>query len=133
LFDIRPYQYCGASCYGTQLLVFLDFNLDSEILINLIVICVFILIGVICFNVFAILETLRPGFFSEEESRKTSTEMAISLQTQSSNFFYYGFVMPMPFGFDEIIPLSQQALTTATLEDIAGQLCIAVLIDRLGG
>ena len=96
-------------------------------------ICVYLFIGVIWADVFAILEAVDPNSFSGSQLQTASVEGVTSPQTESGHFTYYSFVTLTTLGYGEITPLSRPARSLAALEAVMGQLYIAVLIARLVG
>jgi hypothetical protein len=96
-------------------------------------ICVYLLLGVIWANVYALLETIEPHSFSGNEAQVESVEGPLSPQTRSTRFSYYSFVTLTTLGYGEITPLTRPARNLAALEAIVGQLYLAVLVARLVG
>ena len=85
---------------------------------------VYLFIGLLWSDIYAILEHLQPGSFSFAHSQAG---------TKLSDFSYYSFVTLTTLGYGDITPLTSKARAFAMLEAIIGQLYLVVLIARLVG
>ncbi|MGD2140148.1 MAG: ion channel [Burkholderiales bacterium] len=92
---------------------------------------VYLLIGVAWAFLYAFVELLSPGQFnfgsliSEAAIRESHGELRL--------FTYFSLVTLSTLGYGDITPLTPLARSLASLEAVAGQLFIAVLIGRLVG
>jgi len=82
----------------------------------------YMLIGVLWASFYFLIETINPGSFN------VSTE-----QMDRSGFLYFSFVTLTTTGYGDILPVSDQARSLATLEMITGQLFMAITVARLVG
>lgn len=91
-------------------------------------ICVYLLIGYAWAFGYAIMEELRPGSFSGLIATDPSDYRTLVMQMR-----YFSFVSLTTVGYGDIFPKSAIARTFATLEAVAGQLYLAILVARLVG
>jgi hypothetical protein len=95
-------------------------------------ICVYLVLGVLWANVFAVIETVQPGSFAGLEVIISPDKKGV-LEDQFSHFIYYSYVTMSTLGYGEIVPVTRPARSLAALEAIMGQLYLATLIARLVG
>ena len=88
--------------------------------------CLYLIMGLLWANVFALLETLCPGSFS---GRMLGPENLPWEQFQS--FVYFSFITITTLGYGDITPQTQGAGALCQAEAIIGQFYIAVLVARL--
>ena len=93
----------------------------------------YILIGVIWALVFTTLELLHPHSFRFDNGFFHSNIGISSHRFYFSEFLYFSFVTLTTLGYGDISPVSNLARAISSLEAIAGQLFVAVLIARLVG
>lgn len=93
-------------------------------------ICVYLFIGVIWAFLFKAIEIVQPGSFQFGEA--IARDLA-DTRSINSGFIYYSFVTLTTLGYGDMIPITPPARSFASLEAIAGQLYLAVLIARLVG
>jgi hypothetical protein len=82
----------------------------------------YMLIGVLWASFYFLIETIYPNSFS------VSAE-----QLDRSRLLYFSFVTLTTTGYGDILPVSDQARSLATLEMITGQLFMAITVARLVG
>jgi len=80
--------------------------------------CLYFLLGYIWAHLYYLIFLLQPGAFGIENP-------------DVFNFTYYSFVTLSTLGYGDITPLSSIARAFASMEAIAGQLYIAILVARL--
>jgi hypothetical protein len=80
----------------------------------------YMLIGVLWASFYFLIETINPNSFS------VSAE-----QMDRAGFLYFSFVTLTTTGYGDILPVSNQARSLATLEMITGQLFMAITVARL--
>ncbi len=84
-------------------------------------ICVYILLGFLWALFYYLIYCFDKGAFS------------LQAQSASPNFFYFSFITLTTTGYGDIFPLDKVAMALSSLEAIAGQMYLAVLIARLVG
>ncbi len=89
-------------------------------------ICVYLLLGYLWSDLYAITELFSPGSFSFSAGELTLVSMKGELN-------YFSFVTLATLGYGEITPVSALARTLAILEAVIGQMFVAVFIARLVG
>jgi len=94
-------------------------------------ICGYLLFGIMCAFLYAILELLYPGSFIVDGKVLRPELRRFYYQREISTLIYYSLVTLATVGYGDIVPLSLPARVLAALEAIAGQFYIAVLIARL--
>lgn len=82
----------------------------------------YMLIGIMFSYIYSLIEAVYPGSFNLQSS-----------QGDPSVFFYFSFVTLTTTGYGDILPVSVQARSFAILEQVTGQLFVAVLVARLVG
>jgi len=91
------------------------------------IVCVYLLIGVTFGTLYDFLETVRPGSF----------EMTVPLAAGGGigfrNMLFFSFMTLTTIGYGDIIPVTFQAQSLATIEGVVGVLYVAVLIARIVG
>ncbi|MEN6374890.1 MAG: potassium channel family protein [Smithella sp.] len=80
----------------------------------------YMLIGILWSWLYYLIETVYPGSFS-----------ITGIKTDRFGFLYFSFVTLTTTGYGDILPLSVQARSLAILEQITGQLFIAITVARL--
>lgn len=91
------------------------------------IVCVYLLIGVTFGNLYDFLETVRPGSF------EVTVPMAAGGGIGFRNMLFFSFMTLTTIGYGDIIPVTFQAQSLATIEGVAGVLYVAVLIARIVG
>jgi voltage-gated potassium channel len=94
-------------------------------------ICGYLLFGIMCAFVYAIIELIHPGSFVFDGKRLDPERARFYYQHQITTLIYYSLVTLATVGYGDIVPVSLPARILAALEAIAGQFYIAVLIARL--
>lgn len=84
----------------------------------------YLLFGVFWVCIFAILEILRPGSVSFADGTAVSSFAA---------FIYFSFTTLTTLGYGDIVPHTPLAMSLSSLEAIAGQFFMAVIVARLVG
>ncbi len=82
----------------------------------------YIMIGILFSFIYALIEAVHPGSFSLPHRK-----------LDRSSFLYFSFVTLTTTGYGDIVPVSLKARTFATLEQITGQLYMALTVARLVG
>ena len=85
---------------------------------------VYLLIGILWSIVYAVLETLAPGSFSQ---------VPVPGMPPPSFFVYFSFVTITTLGYGDITPLTAKAQSLAVAEALVGQIYMTVLIAWLVG
>ncbi len=79
----------------------------------------YVLIGVLWASLYSLIETAYPGSFSFAGPK------------DRSGFLYFSFVTLTTTGYGDLLPVSVQARSLAMLEQLTGQLFIAITVARL--
>ena len=113
------------------LLMFRSVFRNNKISLNLIIgaICIYLLIGITCGMVYALLDRLIPNSFVFLNTTHVVSQMDALMQ----NFIYYSFATLTTLGYGDITPLSSPAKYFSVLEAVAGQIYLTVLVARLVG
>lgn len=82
----------------------------------------YVLIGLFFAFIYVLIEVVNPGSFSSSGSK-----------VDRAGFLYFSFVTLTTTGYGDILPITIQARTLATLEAITGQLYMAITVARLVG
>jgi hypothetical protein len=82
----------------------------------------YMLIGIMFSYIYSLIEAVYPGSFNLQSS-----------QGDPSVFLYFSFVTLTTTGYGDILPVSVQARSFAILEQVTGQLFVAVAVARLVG
>jgi hypothetical protein len=82
----------------------------------------YMLIGIMFSYIYSLIEAVHPGSFNLQNS-----------QGDPSVFLYFSFVTLTTAGYGDILPVSVPARSFAILEQVTGQLFVAVLVARLVG
>ena len=90
-------------------------------------ICVYLLIGYDWAFIYALLDELQPGSFSNLSVRATDFIGRVS------ELRYFSFITLTTVGYGDIVPRSPIARTAAALEATMGQIYLTVLVARLVG
>ena len=96
-------------------------------------VCVYLLIGLVWAFIFSALEILYPGSFKFELQNPGADVLLTTNQLQLSQLLYYSYVTLTTLGYGDISPVSPPARSFATLEAIAGQFYLTILVARLVG
>lgn len=83
-------------------------------------VCVYLLIGVVWHDLYAIVDTLIPGAFNSAVLTK-------------SDFVYFSFITLSTLGYGDITPINGPAQALAYTEALVGQLYLTILVARLVG
>lgn len=94
-------------------------------------ICAYLLLGMVWTMVYALIETFLPGSFLR--GGESIAGFANSPNPSISTFIYYSFVTLTTLGYGDITPNSSPAAALSSLEAVAGQLYLAILIARFVG
>ncbi len=95
--------------------------------------CVYFLIGFTWSIGYGLIELLLPGSFSISGHVLTRADYSGHYGFLNENLSYYSFVTLTTLGYGDIVPVTPPAKAASTLEAIAGQLYIALLVARLVG
>lgn len=82
----------------------------------------YMLIGILWASFYFLIETIYPNSFSVSAG-----------EMDRNGFLYFSFVTLTTTGYGDILPVSNQARSLATLEMITGQLFMAITVARLVG
>jgi len=94
-------------------------------------ICGYLLYGLMCSFIFALIEMFYPGsFYSADSSMKLHVHPG-QVHEELIQFIYFSLVTLASVGYGDIIPVTPPARAVAAIEGISGQFYIAVLIARL--
>jgi hypothetical protein len=91
-------------------------------------VCVYLLLGLVGSDVYALILSLDPGAFSLPDRM---VEGADGARVSLSQTLYYSFVTMTTLGFGDITPVSGAARAVSTLQAVVGQFYIAVVVARL--
>jgi len=97
--------------------------------------CVYFLIGFMWSIGYGLIEMLMPGSFSVGGDLLNHMDRTHPSHYGflNDNLTYFSFITLTTLGYGDIVPLSAPAKSVASLEAIAGQLYIALLVGRLVG
>jgi hypothetical protein len=93
--------------------------------------CIYLLIGIIFVDIYALVELLEPGSFAVG-----GKPIALGERIQYGSYaaiVYYSFVTLTTLGYGDMTPVSPAARSLAVTEAVMGQLYVAVFIARLVG
>ncbi|MEE9451402.1 MAG: potassium channel family protein [Gammaproteobacteria bacterium] len=96
-------------------------------------ICGYLLIGIIWAFIYTFIENFIPGSFEFNVPIHADYSYLFSHRFYFGQFIYLSFVTISTLGYGDIIPISTPARVFASLEAVAGQLYVAILIARLVG
>lgn len=85
----------------------------------------YILIGLSWAILYLILETTLPGSFHIADAHNPDGVLSLG------DFTYYSFVTLTTLGYGDMVPVSCQARSLATLEAISGLLTLSVVVARI--
>lgn len=94
-------------------------------------VCGYLLLGLGCGWLYALVETLSPGSFFT--ARQDFLAWLANDRLRRSVLAYYSFVTLSTAGFGDITPVSQPARTLSWIEAVAGQFYMAILVAGLVG
>ncbi len=94
-------------------------------------ICAYLLLGMVWTMIYALIETFLPGSFLRGGA--SIAGFGDSRNPAISTFIYYSFVTLTTLGYGDITPNSSPAAALSSLEAVAGQLYLAILIARFVG
>jgi hypothetical protein len=103
--------------------VFKDGDVTTQRLLG--AISVYIMLGLVCANLYELIYLLNP------ESFNFATETLKQPFNPKQQFIYFSFVNLTTTGFGDIVPVSDVARSCSMLESLIGQLFPTVLIGRL--
>jgi hypothetical protein len=113
-------------------MILLNILVQQEITIDTIcgAVCGYLLLGLGCAWLYALMETLAPGSFN---GRPEFAAWFADDHLRRSILAYYSFVTLSTAGYGDITPLSQAARTLSWAEAVAGQFYMAILVAGLVG
>jgi voltage-gated potassium channel len=88
---------------------------------------VYLLLGFVGANLFAVLERMEPGSFT------TPPHWMLTHPNSSAPFIYFSFVTLATLGYGDIVPARPAAAALTLVEALVGQLYMAILIAWLVG
>jgi len=94
-------------------------------------ICGYLLFGLMCSFIFALIEMFYPGSFFNGAATLKMHGAPGEIHKEVIEFIYFSLVTLASVGYGDITPLSPPARAVAAIEGISGQFYIAVLIARL--
>ena len=96
---------------------------ETEVTMDVIMaaVCVYLLMAFFWSSTFSVLEYFQPGSFQLAERTGSAFQ----------DFTYFSFVTLTTLGYGDIVPLTPQAKTLASVEAVMGQIYIATLVARL--
>jgi hypothetical protein len=94
-------------------------------------VCAYLLIGIGFAVTYSTLDLLNPASFRLPED--LAMGMAAGTEDSFSVFVYYSFVTLSTLGYGDITPVTDAARTVSSLEAIAGQIYLAVIVAALVG
>jgi hypothetical protein len=95
--------------------------------------CVYLLGGALWANVFAMMETVRPGSFVDTGVRREVAAKQMSDAARSFRLLYFSLVTLSTVGYGDIVPRTTLARMCAVSEAIMGQAYLLVTVSRLVG
>jgi hypothetical protein len=95
--------------------------------------CVYLLLGIVWTQLFAIVEMIEPGSFLSGGEHVVKITGEYRSRPGFENLVYYSFVTLTTLGYGDITPVSNSARALSSLEAVVGQLFVAVMIARLVG
>ncbi len=93
----------------------------------------YLLIGISWALIYSILELFNPHSFFFDHGFVINQDQLSAHRFYFSQFIYLSFVTLSTLGYGDIVPITGLARLFASLESVAGQLYVAVLIARLVG
>lgn len=93
--------------------------------------CVYLLAGVLCGYLFAMIELVAPGSFKVTDPNLESK--VVQLSEQPGWLIYFSFTTLTTVGFGDILPARSLARSLSVLEAVIGQIMVVVMIARLVG
>ena len=107
--------------------VFAEGPIDSNRIIG--AVSIYFLLGLAWAFIYALIELTIPGSFDLRSETSADGQHSAFLR----EFIYYSNVTLTTLGYGDIVPLSRPARLFTTLEAMAGQLYVAIVIARLVG
>ena len=95
--------------------------------------CVYLLLGLLWGNVFALLETAAPGTLTEPGRPANEARRSTSEEGRSFRALYFSFVTLSTVGYGDIVPGTGLARMCAVTEAMMGQGYLLVMVSRLVG
>ena len=96
-------------------------------------IAVYLLVGLLFADVYALFELLRPGSFDMGEVIMATDSPHRYARVYATRFIYYSLVTLTTLGFGDIIPVSTLARSFSAVEAVIGPVFLAVFIGQLIG
>lgn len=93
-------------------------------------VCVYLLIAYISAHGFLLIEFMVPGSFSFTQN---AARLELWVANEFYPFFYFSMVTMTTVGYGDMSPVTTVARTFATLEAVAGQVYLTILVARLVG
>jgi len=93
-------------------------------------VCVYLMIAFISAYCFLLIEFMVPGSFSFTQG---AARMQLWISREFYPFFYFSMVTMTTVGYGDMSPVTTVARTFATLEALAGQVYLTILVARLVG
>ena len=94
--------------------------------------CVYILLGVLWANIFALTDTIHPGSFRVDPVH-SSERMVIPEAHHALLMLYFSFVTLSGVGYGDILPITITARMFAVTEALMGQAYLLIMVSRLVG
>jgi hypothetical protein len=125
--DSISYIFAAMTLATVALLLFVELFNTTEVSSRTIwqAISVYLLLGILWACVYAVMEVLTPGSFSDS----TNPDAAMNFPTLT----YFSFVTLATLGYGDILPTTQGARGLIIIEVLTGVLYMAILISRLVG
>jgi hypothetical protein len=94
-------------------------------------VCVYLFLGILWADAYAILEIVEPGTIAFPESDLSGGDGTRDVRELTGNLIYYSLVTISTLGYGDIVPLTGPARSLAVMEAITGQFYIAILVAWL--
>ena len=127
--------FAGAFVAFVASLILIRLLKEEEITADTIIggICVYLLIGLFFFQLFTLIEFVRPQSFLGVDSPGAAGPASAPLDAWIPELLYFSFATLTTLGYGDITPATAPPRTLAALEAVIGQVYLTVLVARLVG
>jgi hypothetical protein len=94
--------------------------------------CIYLLLGMVWALAYSVVDVMDPGAFRATDPART-TPLIMRVGQADTAVLYFSFSTLTTLGYGDIVPTSPISRMLASVEAIAGQLYLAVLVSRLVG